>query len=90
MDLGACPKSHTDRLKQEFNEAKAKDPSDPRFSRFQSEYESNIFSFVDECDRRIKAAERKLEMTPGESAKTTDLVGCSFDRITNFTHYKIR
>ena len=90
MDLGACPKSHTDRLKQEFNEAKAKDPSDPRFNRFQSEYESNIFSFVDECDRRIKAAHRRLEKTPEENAKTTNLVGRSLKRKTNFVHNKVR
>lgn len=75
MDLGACPKSHTERLKTEFNEAKEKDPANPIFSRFQQEYEANIFSFVDECDRRIRAAHRRLEKTPEENAKTTNLVG---------------
>jgi hypothetical protein len=66
MDLGACPKAHTDRLKTEFEAAKVKDPSNPVFARFQAEYENNIFSFVDECDRRIKAAHRRLEKTPEE------------------------
>jgi hypothetical protein len=74
MDLGACPKSHTDRLKQEFLEAHANDPNDPRFNRFQEEYERNIFVFVDDCDRRIRAAHRRLEKTPEENAKTTNLV----------------
>jgi hypothetical protein len=74
MDLGACPKSHTDRLKQEYLEAQQKDPNDPRFARFQDEYERNIFAFVDECDRRIRAAHRRLEKTPEENAKTTNLV----------------
>lgn len=74
MDLGACPKAHTDRLKTEFEAAKAKDPNGSIFARFQSEYENNIFSFVDECDRRIKAAHRRLEKTPEENAKTTNLV----------------
>ena len=74
MDLGACPKSHTERLKTEFLEARNKDPSDPIFQRFQMEYESNIFAFVDECDRRIRAAHRRLEKTPEENAKTTNLV----------------
>ncbi|KAG8819260.1 splicing factor, partial [Serendipita sp. 399] len=74
MDLGACPKSHTDRLKTDFLTAKEKDPSDPRFDQFQREYEHNIFSFVDECDRRIKAAHRRLEKTPEENAKTTNLM----------------
>jgi hypothetical protein len=74
MDLGACPKSHTDRLKQEYLEAQQRDSSDPRFARFQDEYERNIFAFVDECDRRIRAAHRRLEKTPEENAKTTNLV----------------
>jgi hypothetical protein len=74
MDLGACPKSHTERLKTEFLAAKEANPSDPIFNRFQMEYESNIFAFVDECDRRIRAAHRRLEKTPEENAKTTNLV----------------
>ncbi|TDL21562.1 putative U1 snRNP protein [Rickenella mellea] len=74
MDLGACPKSHTERLKTEFNAAKEANPTDPIFARFQAEYEANIFSFVDECDRRIRAAHRRLEKTPEENAKTTNLM----------------
>jgi len=74
MDLGACPKSHTERLKTEYLAAKVANPSDPTFSRFQKEYEANIFQFVDECDRRIRAAHRRLEKTPEENAKTTNLM----------------
>ncbi len=74
MDLGACPKSHTERLKTEYNAAKEANPTDPVFNRFQMEYETNIFTFVDECDRRIRAAHRRLEKTPEENAKTTNLV----------------
>jgi seryl-tRNA synthetase len=74
MDLGACPKSHTDRLKTDYTAAREKNPSDPRFQQFQQEYENNIFAFVDECDRRIKAAHRRLEKTPEENAKTTNLM----------------
>ncbi|KZV73453.1 putative U1 snRNP protein [Peniophora sp. CONT] len=74
MDLGACPKSHTERLKTEFDAARAKDPNDELFKRFQTEYENNIFSFVDECDRRIRTAQRRLEKTPEENAKTTNLM----------------
>jgi len=74
MDLGACPRSHTDRLKTEYEAAKAANPSDPRFAQFQQEYENNIFAFVDECDRRIKTAHRRLEKTPEENAKTTNLM----------------
>ncbi|KAI0950424.1 hypothetical protein AcV7_008891 [Taiwanofungus camphoratus] len=74
MDLGACPKSHTERLKTEFLQAREANPNDPIFARFQMEYESNIFAFVDECDRRIRAAHRRLEKTPEENAKTTNLM----------------
>jgi len=74
MDLGPCPKSHTERLKTDFNEAREKNSSDPRFDQFQREYESNISSFVEECDRRIRAAHRRLEKTPEENAKTTNLM----------------
>jgi hypothetical protein len=77
MDLGACPKSHMDRLKTDFLKAKEENPSDPDFARFQTEYEANIFQFVDECDRRIRAAHRRLEKTPEENAKTTNLVRLS-------------
>ena len=74
MDLGACPKLHTERLKNEFIAFKEKNPSDPRVSSFQTEYESNIFAFVDDCDRRIRIAHKRLEKTPEENAKTTNLV----------------
>jgi len=74
MDLGACPKSHTERLKTEFLAAREASPSDPVFAKFQTEYENNIFAFVDECDRRIRTAQRRLEKTPEENAKTTNLM----------------
>ena len=63
MDLGACPKSHTE---PDFLVAREANSSDPIFHRFQMEYEANIFAFVDECDRRIGAAHRRLEETPEE------------------------
>jgi len=74
MDLGACPKSHTERLKTDYIAAKEANPNDPIFNKFQMEYESNIFQFVDECDRRIRTAHRRLEKTPEENAKTTNLM----------------
>lgn len=74
IDLGACPKSHMERLKTDFQQAREQNPSDPVFARFQQEYEANIFAFVDECDRRIRTAHRRLEKTPEENAKTTNLV----------------
>lgn len=74
MDLGPCPKSHADKYKAEFNAEKETNPGNALIRKFQTEYESNIFQFVDECDRRIRAAHRRLEKTPEENAKTTNLV----------------
>ena len=74
MDLGACPKSHMERLKVEYQQAKEQNPSDPVFARFQAEYENNIRAFVEDCDRRIRTAHKRLEKTPEENAKTTNLV----------------
>lgn len=73
MDLGACPKSHTARY---FWWSTRQTRAIPQ--RFQPEYESNIFAFnVDECDRRIRTAKRRLEKMPEENftnAKITNLV----------------
>ncbi len=75
MDLGPCPKSHADKYKIQYNEEKQANSGNKKITEIQREYESNIFQFVDECDRRIRAAHRRLEKTPEENAKTTNLVG---------------
>ena len=49
-------------------------PRDPRIGMFKQEHENHIYGFVDDCDRRIKMAQRKLEKTPEENRKTVDLV----------------
>ncbi|KAF6763923.1 small nuclear ribonucleoprotein [Ephemerocybe angulata] len=61
MDLGACPKSHTERLKTEFLAAREAEPNNPIFQRFQMEYESNIFAFVDENMREIAEIELAIQ-----------------------------
>jgi len=88
MDLGACPHAHQAKLKSEY-EAAFKEATDPTSTAemkytfqdlmgLRNEYERNIMSFVDDCDRRIRAAQRRLEKTPEENNKTTALVGLSF------------
>ena len=74
MDLGPCPQSHGDKYKVQFLEEKEKNPENRKIAEVQREFENNIFQFVDECDRRIRAAHRRLEKTPEENAKTTNLV----------------
>ncbi|BEI85531.1 hypothetical protein CcaverHIS002_0509320 [Cutaneotrichosporon cavernicola] len=74
MDLGPCPKTHSDRILKQFQEAQKETPPDPRIAAFRQEHENNIYQFVDECDRRIRASQRKLEKTPEENRKTVDLM----------------
>lgn len=87
MDLGQCPKLHSKRLKDEYDAAVAEarkaarsgETKDLKVSikeleNMQREYERNIMMFVEECDRRIRAAQRRLEKTPEENNKTTNLM----------------
>lgn len=74
MDIGPCPKVHSDRILKQFQDAQAASPADPRISAFKQEHENNLYGFVEDCDRRIKMSQRKLEKTPEENRKTVDLV----------------
>lgn len=87
MDLGQCPKLHSKRLKDEYDAAVAEARKAARsgetkelkvsikeLENMQREYERNIMMFVEECDRRIRAAQRRLEKTPEENNKTTNLM----------------
>ena len=75
MDLGPCPRSHSDRILKQFQEHVAAKPNDTRVAAFRQEHENALFGFVDDCDRRIRGSQRKLEKTPEENRKTVDLVG---------------
>ena len=46
----------------------------PIFASFQAEYQATVRRVVDECDRRIRQAQRHLNETPGEHAKISNLV----------------
>lgn len=84
MDLGACPHSHQAKLKAEY-ESEFKTAANRKTERdahyplqeligIRNDYERNLMSFVDDCDRRIRVAQRRLEKTPEENNKTTSLV----------------
>ncbi len=77
MDLGPCPKTHSETILKQFNEHVQAHPHDPRVEAFRREHEAALFGFVDDCDRRIRASQRKLEKTPEENRKTVDLVSTS-------------
>ncbi|BGP13892.1 hypothetical protein JCM10213_002532 [Rhodosporidiobolus nylandii] len=80
MDIGPCAKTHSVKLKNEYEELlkKAEEEKDEQqikiFNTFKANYEQVIFSFVGECDRRIQAAHRRLEKTPEENNRTTALM----------------
>ena len=57
---------------------------------FKQEHENHIYGFVDDCDRRIKMAQRKLEKTPEENRKTVDLVSLGCQSFGSFFWPKIR
>jgi len=68
MDLGACPKMHSERLKSEYEEAKKRKECD-----YEGEFERNLANFVADCDRKIASAQKRLDKTPEDSAKVTQL-----------------
>jgi RNA-binding protein Luc7-like 2 len=82
MDLGQCPKTHSQRLKDDYEAAIKSAISDPancaysigELNAIKAENERNVQSFVNDCDRKIFAAQRRLEKTPEENNKTTALV----------------
>ncbi|WWC94556.1 hypothetical protein V866_001402 [Kwoniella sp. B9012] len=74
MDLGPCPKIHSDRILKQFQEHALAQPHDPRVAAFRQEHENKLYGFVDDIDRRIRASQRKLEKTPEENRKTIDLM----------------
>lgn len=81
MDLGPCPRAHQEKHQIEFQMLKLAEPNSPVVSRIEQEWHANLFGFVDDCDRRIAAAHRRLEKTPEENAKTTALVRSSTSAI---------
>ncbi|GAA5978533.1 hypothetical protein JCM10908_004392 [Rhodotorula pacifica] len=80
MDLGPCAKTHSVKLKTEYEDLskKAEAEKDEHqikiFNTFKADYEREIMNFVGECDRRIAAAHRRLEKTPEENNRTTALM----------------
>ncbi|KAH7098003.1 LUC7-domain-containing protein [Auriculariales sp. MPI-PUGE-AT-0066] len=60
MDLGICPKSHTERLKTEYLAAVAANPNDPQVIAVQREHEQNIFSFTPEENAKTTNLMREI------------------------------
>ncbi|KAJ3045561.1 splicing factor [Rhizophlyctis rosea] len=69
MDLGPCPKSHSEKMLIEYKEALEK----KEHPGFEEEWYRNLQDFVNDCDRKIQAAQRRLDKTP-EDPKAVQLL----------------
>lgn len=72
QDLGPCPKVHSEALKAEYE---ALPENDRVRSNFEYDYMRDLQKYIDDCNRRIDAAQRRLEKTPDEIRQTNVLVG---------------
>ena len=71
QDLGPCPKVHSEGLKSEYELASAHEKSKWGF---EYDYLRDMQKYIDECNRRIDTAQRRLEKTPDEIRQTNNLV----------------
>ena len=71
QDLGMCPKVHSDALKAEF-EGLA--PPEKLKYGFEYDYMRDLQKYIDECNRRIEIAQRRLDKTPDEIRQTNALL----------------
>lgn len=71
QDLGSCPNAHNEALKAEYEAA---DDAQKRKWGFEFDYLRHMQKYVDDCNRRIDQAQRRLEKTPDEIRQTNLLV----------------
>ncbi|KUI53630.1 hypothetical protein VM1G_05374 [Cytospora mali] len=71
QDLGPCPKIHSEALKAEYEALP--DPERKRYG-FEYDYMRDLQKYIDECNRRIDVAQRRLEKTPDEIRQTNVLL----------------
>lgn len=69
QDLGPCPKVHSEPLKTEYDAS----PDKSKFG-FEYDYMRDMQKHIDDCNRRIDIAQRRLEKTPDEIRQTNNLV----------------
>jgi LUC7-like protein len=71
QDLGACSRVHSEALKTEYENMNEKEKQ--RLN-FEYDYMRDLQKYIDDCNRRIDAAQRRLEKTPDEIRQTNILV----------------
>lgn len=71
QDFGPCPKHHVEGLKAEYEAAT--DAQREQWG-FKFDYLRDMQRIVEDCNRRIDTAQRRLEKTPDEIRQTNALV----------------
>ncbi|KAH7161694.1 hypothetical protein EDB81DRAFT_641934 [Dactylonectria macrodidyma] len=71
QDIGPCPKVHSEGLKAEYEGLG--DREKQKYG-FEYDYMRDLQKYIDECNRRIDAAQRRLEKTPDEIRQTNVLL----------------
>lgn len=72
QDFGPCSKVHSEALKAEYE---ALPDREKQRLGFDYDYIRDLTKYLDDCNRRIDAAQKRLEKTPEEIRQTNDLVG---------------
>lgn len=75
QDLGTCARVHSEALKAEYESMPEKERQ--RLN-FEYDYMRDLQKYIDDCNRRIDAAQRRLEKTPDEIRQTNVLVSPVF------------
>ena len=70
FDLGACPKQHSDIQKSDYQRSVA----EGKDFGFEWDYMRDLQKHVDDCNRKIDGAERRLDKTPDEAMKMQELI----------------
>ncbi|KAI1403944.1 LUC7 protein [Hypoxylon fuscum] len=71
QDLGPCPRIHAESLKTEYESLP--EPARQKYG-FDIDYARDLQKYIEECNRRIDAAQRRLEKTPDEIRQTNVLL----------------
>ena len=82
QDLGPCPKIHNQTLKDEYE---AGDEAQKKRWGFDFDYLREMGKYIDDCNRKIESAQKRLDKTPEEIKATHTMASISphelqFDR----------
>lgn len=69
MDLGPCPKIHSDKLKADYEQWRA-----GRDIGFEFDQLDDLTKHVEECDKRVNQLYQRVEMSPEDLAKQAQMV----------------